>query len=580
MNATKSFFLSLVLIAVFHVASSQNWPRLDAVVYNNITDKYYFFYGEYCVVKERGKYIDGLPLLITDEWEGFPKSWHGGNIDAVCFVSNDVIYTAIVPGMPSPTGKYYFFKGDEFCSKEMGEPMSKPLKITDSKGFPGLPWSSVDAVTFNQKSQTYYFFKGDEFVSKEKGEPVSKTVRKVSDGFKNLDPKRPIRAVDFSNDNKEYYFFWDEYYMTKPYGEDIKAGKAPTRYEGDGQKGFEWAERSNDNFVGVANESGYFTTFKVTWKDNSGKSQSWTKKGTALTYEYRLKLPKNVTDVEVTAHVWDVVKQENATRIFSQSYPTIPPNRWFKVYGTVFKPEYKIEKKSTNILGSVETFFTKDVANAFDNALDDLNNAMADAQYAMVKELARKDAEKYKDLINKLGKAAEELVKNDPDFISGLLRAARDKSTARNGDFVKQLVRRPEMADVVKATGFKTLSVGFTSGASAVIGTEGAFGYGVSFDATKVKGFAGLDGSLGVQSGVGGGVQFGIWTSLPADMDGPGVAASVEVGSGFGVSFSISYNVEFIENQPPKFTFGGIVVTPSVGAGVGASVSSGYSWVY
>lgn len=558
---------------------AQNWPQLDAVVYNNISDKYYFFYGKYCVIKERGKYIDGLPLLITEEWEGFPKSWHGGNIDAVCFVSDNVVFNAILPGMPKPTGKYYFFKGDEVCSKEMGEPMSKPTKIKDT--FAGLPWPTVDAVTFNQASQTYYFFKGDEFTSKKKGEPVNKNARSLAagDGFKNLDAKRPIRAVDYSNDNKDYYFFWDDYYMIKPYGEDIKAGKAPTRYEGDGPKGFEWAERSNDNFVGVANESGYFATFTVTWKDNSGKSQSWTKKGTALTYEYRLKLPKNVTDVEVTAYVWDVVKQENATRIFSQSYPTIPPNRWFKVYGTVFDPEYKIDKKSTNLLGSVETFFTKDVANAFDNALDDLNNSMNEAQYAIVKELAKKDAQKYKDLIDKLGKAAQDLIKNDPGFVDGLFRAAKDKSTVRNGDFVKQLVRRKEMAEVVKATGFKTLSVGFTSGASAVIGTEGAFGYGVSFDATQVKGFAGLDGSLGVQSGVGAGVQFGIWTSPPAELDGPGVAASVEVGSGVGVSFSIAYNIT-IENDIPKFTFGGIVVTPSVGAGVGASVGSGYSWVY
>lgn len=580
MNKFRLFLLAIILGATQPMIA-QNWPQLDAVVYNNISDEYYFFYGKYYVTKERGKPIDGLPLLIEEDWEGFPKSWHGGNLDAVCFVSDDVVYTAFLPGMPKPSGKYYFFKGDEVCSKEMGEPMSKPFKLTDSKGFPGLPWTSVDAVTFNQKSQTYYFFKGDEFVSKKKGEPVSKNVRKLnaSDGFVNLDAKRPIRAVDYSNDNKDYYFFWDDYYMIKPYGENIKPGTQPIKYEGDSRSGFAWAERSNDNFVGVANESGYFATFKVTWKDNSGKSQSWTKKGTALTYEYRLKLPKNVTDVEVTAYVWDVVKQENATRIFSQSYPTIPPNKWFKVYGTVFDPEYKIEKKSTNLLGSVESFFTKDVANAFENAMDDLNNSMTDAQYAIVKELAKKDADKYRDLINKLAKAAEELVKNDPDFINGLLRASRDKSATRNGDFVKQLVTRKEMAEIVKATGFKTLSVGFTSGASAVIGTEGAFGYGVSFDATKVKGFAGLDGSLGVQSGVGAGVQFGIWTSLPADLDGPGVAASVEVGSGFGVSFSISYNVAVVNNVP-QFTFGGIVVTPSVGAGVGASVSSGYAWTY
>jgi hypothetical protein len=62
-------------------------------------------------------------------------------------------------------------------------------------------------------------------------------------------------------------------------------------------------------------------------------------------------------------------------------------------------------------------------------------------------------------------------------------------------------------------------------------------------------------------------------------MEGTGAAVSIEVGSGAGVSFSLAYNVEIVNNVP-QFSFAGIVVTPSVGAGVGASVSSGYSWVY
>ncbi|HRG07874.1 MAG TPA: hypothetical protein PLJ08_04800, partial [Cyclobacteriaceae bacterium] len=74
---------------------------LDAVVYNEKAEQYFFFFGKYFVIKERGQYIDGLPLLITEEWDNFPKSWSGGNIDAVCYSSDN--------------DKYYFFKGDEMC---------------------------------------------------------------------------------------------------------------------------------------------------------------------------------------------------------------------------------------------------------------------------------------------------------------------------------------------------------------------------------------------------------------------------------------------------------------------------------
>lgn len=566
------------MFLVGQVVFAQNWPSLDAVVYNNISDKYYFFYGKYCVVKERGKYIDGLPLLITEEWEGFPKSWNGGNIDGVCFVS-DVVQTVGLPGS-TQKGTYWFFKGDEVCKKVMGERMSAPIKINSSNGFPGIPWSSIDDVVFNTSSQTYYFFKGNEYVSKKKGEPVNtKRVRTDSpEGFVNLVGDRPIKAVTFSQDNREYYFFWDSFYMTKVMGKDIPAGTQPRRYENDGEKGFKWAERSANNFIGLANEAGYLANFYVTW-ESGGRKDSWSKKGVALTYEKLVKLPMDARNIKITCRVYDeFADDKNGPYVFSESM-NIPPNKWYKVYGTVFEPKWKQEKNSTNILGSVKTFFTEDIGNAFESALSKMNDAMTEAQYAAVKELAKSDASKYSAIISKLGAAAQNLVKNDPGFVDGLYRAAKDKSAARNGDFVKRLLSRPEMAEVVKASGFQTLSVGFTGGASAVIGTEGAFGYAVSFNGSQVVGFAGLDGSLGAQSGVGAGAQFGIWNGPPSGMEGAGVAASVEVGSGGGVSFSLAYNVEIVNNVP-QFSFAGIVVTPSVGAGVGASVSSGYSWVY
>ncbi len=579
MKYLKTWALALfIFCGVIETATAQNWPSLDAVVYNNISDKYYFFYGKYCVIKERGKYIDGLPLLITDEWEGFPQSWNGGNIDAVCFVSDVMSQVGMLGAQQK--GTYWFFKGDEVCSKVMGERMSSPFKLNSKAGFQGIPWNSVDAVTFNTSSQTYYFFKGNEYVSKKKGEAVSTTkVRTDSkEGFINIGGDRPIKAVDFSQDNREYYFFWDSYYMTKVMGKDIPAGTQPRRYENDGQSGFKWAERSANNFIGLANEAGYLSNFYVSW-ESGGRNESWSKKGVALTYEKLVKLPMDARNIKISCRVYDEFgRDKNGPYVFNESM-NIPPNKWYKVYGTVFEPKWKTEKNSTNILGSVENFFNQDIGKAFESAMEQVNNAMNDAQYAIVKQMAKSDASKYSSIISKLGTAAQSLVRNDPGFVDGLLRAARDKSAARNGEFVKRLLSRPEMAEIVRASGFETLSVGFTSGASAVIGTEGAFGYAVSFNGSQVLGFAGLDGSIGVQSGVGAGAQFGIWQGPPSGMEGSGAAVSIEVGSGAGVSFSIAYNIEIVNNAP-NFTFAGIVVTPSVGAGVGGSVSSGYSWVY
>lgn len=568
---TLTFFITLATHA-------QNWASLDAVVYNEKAEQYFFFFGKYFVIKERGQYIDGLPLLITEEWENFPKSWGGGNLDAVCYSSDN--------------DKYYFFKGDEVAETTVSkvntigvslkfttQKLSKPVKINSKDAFPGIPWPSIDAATYNSETQTYYFFKGDEYVSKKRGEPVDSKIRKSGvDGFKNLDAKRPIKAVDYSADNKDYYFFWDEFYMIKAQGEDIKPN-SQRKYEGDGQKGFEWAERSNNNFVGLANEAGYVTNFKVSWK-SGGKSDSWTKKGTALTYEKRLALPKDATDITISAWVYDALKDDkNGPRIFSTDM-NIPPNKWYKVYGTVFEPSYKVDKKSTNIVGSVQTFFTKDVANAVSTAGSFFEDNFNDAQNEAVKLLAKAEADKRKKFIDDFGKAATEVVK-DQDFIKGLYRVAglKDPQVAKQ-EMVK-LVNHPAWNEVKKALEFKSMSVGFTSGASQVIGMEGSFGYGVAIAApNKTKGYAGLDASLGVQSGAGLGCQFGIWKNPPDQLSGNSVAVNVEVGAGVGVSFSIVYDVTLDASNKPVFTFGGIVVTPGVGAGVGGSVGTGYSWVY
>jgi hypothetical protein len=362
-------------------------------------------------------------------------------------------------------------------------------------------------------------------------------------------------------------------------GEDIKAGTKPRRYEGDGQKGFEWAERSNNNFVGLANEAGYLANFKVSWKSN-GKSDSWSKKGVALTYEKRLALPKNATDITITAYVYDALKDDkNGPRIFSDDM-SIPPNKWYKVYGTVFEPKRKVDKKATNIVGSVQTFFTKDVANAVNDAGKFFEDNFEEAQYQTVKLLAKAESDKRVKFMEDFGKAATKVATDQP-FIQSLFRVAKAKDPKLGADIMKTLVNRPEWAEVKKALEFKSMSVGFTSGASSVIGIEGSFGYGVAIASpNKVKGYAGLDGSLGIQGGLGLGLQFGIWKNPPDQLSGNSVAVNVEVGSGLGVSFAVVYDVVLDASNTPVFTFSGIVVTPSVGAGMGASLGTGYSWVF
>jgi hypothetical protein len=571
--------LFVVFLLLSGRANGQNWANLDAVVYNTKSDTYFFFFGKYFVTKERGQYIDGLPLLITDEWENFPKSWGGGNLDAVCYSPDN--------------DKYYFFKGDEVAETEVTQvPMmlggtvsiprqrlSTPRKFNSVGAFNGIPWSRVDAAVYNTETKIYYFFNGDQFVSKKRGEPVDSRIRNVNDadGFVNLAKDRPIRAVDYSGDNKAYYFFWDEFYMTKVQGETIKAGAVPKTFKGSGKGGFEWAERSNNNFVGLANESGYLANFRVTWK-SGGKQDSWSKKGVALTYEKRLSLPKDATDITISSHTYDLTTEGNGERVFSESM-NIPPNKWYKIYGTVFEPKYKIENKSSNIMGSVSSFFTRDVGNAVENAGQFFEEDFKEAEYQAVKVLASEDMKKRKNLIENFGKSAAAVAKEEA-FIRSLFRVAQAKDARVAADAMKSLVNRPEWAEVKKALEFKSMSVGFTSGASAVIGMEGSFGYGVSMNGSLVKGYAGLDGSLGVQSGLGLGCQFGIWKNTPDKLSGNSVAVSVEVGSGVGVSFSIVYDVSLDSGQKPQFSFSGLVVTPGVGAGVGGSVGSGYSWVY
>lgn len=549
----------LGLLLGVNALSAQNWASLDAVTYNANTDKYYFFYGKYCVVKERGKPIDGMPILITDDWSGFPASWHGGNLDAVCFNNN--------------TQKYYFFRGNQVSVKPQGEKMQAPVGIQSE--FPGMPWTSVDAAVYNGNTKKYYFFKGDKYVVKVQGEPLDPTLRPITEWGPMLGTQpRPLRDVAFSKDNDAYYFFWDDVYAVKKQGATENV-RTPIAYTAS-NSGFDWAERPANNFVGLANHGGYVAKFKVTW-ETGGTKKEFKSGDVAVGYTKVVKLPQDAINITISGHFYKFIN--DADKVFDVSLQT-PPNRWYKLTGTTLEPNYETTKKTPFGTQDVADFFTEDVADALEDTGEFLAKQVTTSTKALLNTQAAQDAIRYKPLIEQMVLDAAEAVK-DQASIEGLHRVARQKNADIGGAPMKALITSTKFAKTLtKASGFKSFSVGFTAGASSVVGIDGAFGYAINLlpapDLKQVKGFAGPDLSVGLQGGGGVGVQFALWTDLPKDLSGASMSVNIELATGV----SIVYNVTQDAAGAPVFTFGGIVVTPGVTPSASLSIGGGYGWVY
>ena len=564
----KYLLAVLLLFSINQIGLTQNWASLDAVCYNGSTDKYYFFYGKYEVIKERGKPIDGLPILITDDFNGFPAKWGGGDIDAVCYSQDNEAY--------------YFFRGDEFCRKPLGEKMEGVQKINSANGFPGLPWPRVDAVVYNAKSQKYYFFNGAEYCVKERGKPVDATKRNTSaDWFNNQPFKIPIKDVAFSNDNSEYYFFWDDMVATKAMGKNTGA---PVSYNA---AGFDWRDRSENNFIGVCSQAGYISYFTISW-ETGGSKKNWSKNGVAIAASFSevIKLPKDATNIKISIYQKELVAKsiteyEIKKKEFFDKTMQYPPNRWYTVEGTTFNPSCDVGKTKPFSAATVGDFFSRDVVDGLNKAANFIAEKMNDTNNQIVKSKAMKDAKRLETLINQFVNDAIQAAK-DQETVNGLYRVSKQKSGSVGKDAMVMIVKHPAFTGTMKMIGsFQSFSVGFSSGASTVIGMDGSFGYAINIPGLNTtKGYAGLDVSGGVQSGVGLGIQFGIWTSLPNQLNGLSVAVNVEIGSTLGVGVAIVYNVNTEAAGEDMFTFAGVVVAPGVGVGLGASIGSGYSWVY
>jgi hypothetical protein len=560
---TAWFFMTLI-----SVSQAQNWSTLDAVCYNGSTDKYYFFYGKHFVIKERGKPIDGLPILITEDFDGFPAKWGGGDLDAVCYSQDNEAY--------------YFFRGDEYSKKPLGKRMEAPQKINSAGGFPGLPWSRIDAVCYNAKSEKYFFFNGAEYCVKERGKPVDGTRRSISaDWFNNQPVRLPIRDVAFSNDNSEYYFFWDDAVAAKPMGKNTGAPKSYTA------GGFEWRERSENNFIGICSQAGFISYCTISW-ESGGSKKNWSKNGVALAASFSevIKLPKDATNIKISIYQKQLVAKsiteyETKKKEFFDKSMQYPPNRWYTVEGTTFNPSCDVGKSKPFSAASVGDFFTKDVVDGFNDAIKFIADKMNDVNDQIVRSKAIRDAQRLETLITQFANDAIQAAK-DQETINGLYRVSRQKSSNVGKDVMVAIARHPAFRGTMGlVNSFKSFSVGFSAGASAIIGIDGSFGYAIDIPGLNTnKGYAGLDVSGGAQTGAGLGCQFGIWTSPPNQLNGLSVAVNVEVGSTVGVGISIVYNVNPNASGEDMFTFAGVVVAPGVGVGIGASVGSGYSWVY
>ena len=184
---------------------------LDAAVYNEGSDFYYFWRGSKSCKKGYGQPVqidqnDTLDSTVSGVW-GFR------DIDAAVhttgsryyFFKDDEYYrrdngdTLLIGPISNAWGSipndldaavhrgttsnvYYFFKGSQYWKRQDGS-NSGPFAI--SQGWNGLP-NDLDAAVWNQKSETYYFFKGQQVWEKKTGESVTGPTDISNTGFAEL----------------------------------------------------------------------------------------------------------------------------------------------------------------------------------------------------------------------------------------------------------------------------------------------------------------------------------------------------------------------------------------------------------
>ena len=164
--------------------------------------------------------LEGLfPTKITN-WNGWPKEWGNGPIDAAAYDSERDVY--------------YLFKGDQFVRHKFGKgPDSGYPKLIKGNwsGWPST-WGTgdVDAVTYDSKRDAYYLFKDFQFVRHDfAGPPNPNYPRSIADHwsgwFKNWNGKQ-LSAITYDSERDVYYLFnWvTKDYLKHEWGKSMPSG--------------------------------------------------------------------------------------------------------------------------------------------------------------------------------------------------------------------------------------------------------------------------------------------------------------------------------------------------------------------
>jgi len=592
-------FLSMLLGAFTNLAPAQGWINLDAVAYKPGGERYYFFYDEYYVVKYVGEPIDGFPTKIADGFKGFPKTWVGGDVDAVAFnADNDC---------------YYFFRGDEYARKPVGKPFDKgPTKFNDpDSGFKGMPWGKVDAACYNADSDTYWFVSGGEYTSKKKGEKVSSKKRKLGDGgftgYSKNGLDEDVRGIAWKPSwvsgsfvrvplGSNYYFFGNKTYSRKEYKQSF-AKDYPINYSS-GDSGFKWRDRPEKGFVGFVHDAGYVAKFYLEYKLD-GKTKKWNSGWKTFGYDYVKVLPKGATDIEVRARAatgYDFIEGKRITEQIFYDDSRIAPDRFYKVYGTVFDPSYNKKKEHSGSVHAASEFIAKDVPDALaavghgiKDVAEEFGEWMKDqalkALIAMVKE-------EYLELIKKTDKAWKEIAKNNTEDVKKLERAIINQDEQAAFEAVSSLVSNnsglQNVLDNARLNKFGSLMFISSGSASAGVGAAGAGGN--AFDIASLlyliehgklpntnrafmSSFVAGGVSAGTSAGAGVSVSMGWNVNTPDEIGGPAIDANIEGTLGMGVDVNAYWD------PSAGMTFGGFSVGLSGGGKVEGSGGASYTKV-
>lgn len=220
---TQTTLLACVLLATATVATAHE--DVDAGVYNNITETYYFFFDGQFVTKPLGEDL-GNAAPLSDFGGNFPSTWASG-IDAALFNAN--------------TEKYYFFRyvasADEwqFIEKPFGanEEFTAPASMDAfaANDFPAQ--CAVDAATYDAIGRIYYFLKTDgSFCSQDQGPTNPTLVRSAAFGTgypTDFEVRAVASRIGTANTENIYFFFSSDTYVRKVLEGDAFSIKLDTR---------------------------------------------------------------------------------------------------------------------------------------------------------------------------------------------------------------------------------------------------------------------------------------------------------------------------------------------------------------